>query len=105
MAPGGLLTVWARRPSVLQLESAECGAAALKMILAYHGRIEPLSRLRDECGVSRDGSRASQLCKAARRLGIRARGLRKEVAELKQMRPPLVLYWNFNHFVVYEGYD
>jgi len=92
-----------RTPTILQMESLECGAAALAMVLAYHGLWLPLERLRVLCGVSRDGSKAIHLVKAARSLGFKAQGRRLEPHELTTLAAPAILFVGMNHFVVFEG--
>lgn len=92
-----------RVPTILQMEAVECGAAALGMILAYHGLWLPLEKLRDACKISRDGTSAAALLRAARSFGMKASGWRVEPAALAEHSFPAIAFWQLNHFVVIEG--
>ncbi|HWL52543.1 MAG TPA: NHLP family bacteriocin export ABC transporter peptidase/permease/ATPase subunit [Chthoniobacteraceae bacterium] len=94
----------AKTATVIQMEAVECGAAALAMVLDYHGKVIPLAQLREACGISRDGSKALHLLQAARRLGMKAKGFRYSAGELGSVPLPAVLFWDANHFVVLEGF-
>ncbi len=94
-----------RVPVVMQLEALECGAACLAMILAYYDKWIPLEQIRTDCGVSRDGSNAANVLKAARHYGLDAKGYRYEPPALREPGScPGIIHWNFNHFVVLNGF-
>ena len=95
----------AKVPVIMQMEALECGAASLAMILAYYDKWIPLEQVRFDCGVSRDGSNARNLLRAARSYGLTAKGYRYEPDDLKKEgKFPCIIHWNFNHFVVLNGF-
>ncbi|HEY5555348.1 NHLP family bacteriocin export ABC transporter peptidase/permease/ATPase subunit [Acetobacterium sp.] len=91
-------------PVVLQMEAVECGVASLSMILAYYGRYETLETLRIDCGVSRDGVKAGNIARTARLYGLESQGFVCTVEKLKEMEMPVIIHWDFSHFVVLEGF-
>jgi len=100
----GIKTTRVKVPTILQMEATECGAASLSMILAHYELWLPLEKLRQECGVNRDGSKASCVIRAARNRGCNANGYRWNADRLKEVGEfPLIIHWEFNHFVVLEG--
>ena len=89
----------------MQMEALECGAASLAMILAYYGKWIPLEQVRFDCGVSRDGSSAKKCTESCKKLWLTAKGYRYEPEDLKKTgRFPCIIHWNFNHFVVLDGF-
>ena len=95
----------AKVPVVMQMEALECGAASLAMVCAYYDKWIPLEQIRLDCGVSRDGANAKNLLVAARSYGFTAKGYRYEPEDLRRLgKFPCIIHWNFNHFVVLDGF-
>jgi len=95
----------AKVPVIMQMEALECGAACLCMVMAYYNKWVPLEQVRKDCGVSRDGSKAGNILKAARNYGFSAKGFRLEPETLRAKgRFPCIIHWDFNHFVVCDGF-
>lgn len=90
----------------MQMEALECGAASLAMVLAYYKKWIPLEQVREDCGVSRDGSKASSIVKAAKNYGLNVKAYRRGITGIVENTPyPAIIHWNFNHFVVLQGFS
>ena len=93
-------------PVILQMEAVECGAASLTMILAYYKKYIPLEKMRIECNVTRDGSSAKYIVKAAMHNGLEAKAYKMDPEQIRHREDfPMIIHWNFNHFVVLCGFD
>ena len=96
---------YAKVPVIMQLEALECGAASLAMVMAYYGKWVPLEQVRADCGVSRDGSNAKNISKAARSYGFKVQAFSRTPKSIKEKgKFPCIIHWNFNHFVVLDGF-
>jgi len=94
-----------KTPTTIQIEAVECGAAVLKMVLDYYKCYIPIDELRHRCDVSRDGSKASNIVFTAREFGFEAKGFREELESIVDIQLPAIIFWNFNHYVVLEGFN
>lgn len=95
---------YVKTPTVYQMEATECGAASLSMIFGYYRKFLPLEQMRIETGVSRDGCNAANIMRCARKYGLEVHAYRKEPEALREIETPCIIHWNFNHFVVFEGF-
>jgi len=95
----------AKVPVVMQLEALECGAASLTMVMAYYDKWVPLEQVRLDCGVSRDGSNAKNIALAAKRYGFKVSAFKRSPQTIREKGQfPCIIHWNFNHFVVLNGF-
>jgi ATP-binding cassette subfamily B protein RaxB len=95
-----VLGIGRQLPVILQSEASECGLACLAMIAAYHGSGHDVRTARARLGATPRGWTLRQLIDSAATLGLSARAVRVELAELHRVASPAILHWDFDHFVV-----
>ena len=95
----------ANTPLIMQLEALECGAASLAMVMAYYGKWVALEQVRVDCGVSRNGSSAKNICRAAKKYNLKASGYVRGLEKIKEKgKFPAIIHWGGGHFVVLNGF-
>ena len=94
----------AKVPIILQLEEMEGGAACLTMILAYYKKWIRLDRVREACGISRDGIQPETLAAVAKEYGLACRQEEISLPELSKRKDvPAILLWETDQYVVLRG--
>ncbi|EHN3961399.1 peptidase domain-containing ABC transporter, partial [Salmonella enterica subsp. enterica serovar Kentucky] len=92
---------WQRRvPVIHQTETAECGLACLAMICGHFGKNIDLIYLRRKFNLSARGATLAGINGIAEQLGMATRALSLELDELRVLKTPCILHWDFSHFVV-----
>lgn len=90
-----------KTPTILQMQTVDCGVAALGIILAYYGCHLSLNDVHTECIVSREGVSIANLTKAAHHFGLDTQIYRDGL--VPTLKLPAILFWNRKHYIVLEG--
>lgn len=92
-----------RVPVLLQLSSAECGAACLAMILSYYKKASTVREIQKFMDIGRDGTSAKAIIETASHFGLRAKLYSlQNLADFKDVKLPIIAHWNFSHFIIVE---
>jgi ATP-binding cassette subfamily B protein len=94
-----------RVPVILQMDSVECGAACLAMVLCHFGRKTRLEECRTKCDPGRNGVTVQTIVKAARQFGLSTRAYSLRAPDVRELHLPCIIHWNYNHFVVLESWS
>ena len=90
-----------RFPVEYQMDSHDCGPAALKIIAKHFGKYYSLQYLRDRCGITKEGVSLHDISVGAENIGLRTLAVKCDVNEVVNSVPfPAIIFWNNNHFVV-----
>lgn len=84
----------------------DCGATCLKMLLAYYGVDVPLAQLVNDCNTRISGCTAKDILVAGRLHGLNDMiAFKMDADELIRQDRPAIIWWRFNHWVVFDGVD
>lgn len=92
-----------RLPLILQTEGAECGLACIAMIASFYGHHVDIRELRTRFPISLKGASLPHLMEICEKMSLRSRAVRLDIDELGALQLPVILHWNFNHFVVLKS--
>jgi len=87
-------------PVVIQSERAECGLACVTMLAGFHGQQQSLNALRNRFPPTQLGASLAELMHLTSAMNMSARAIRCDINELATCETPLILHWDFNHYVV-----
>ncbi|MCY1662555.1 peptidase domain-containing ABC transporter [Chryseobacterium sp. SL1] len=83
-----------------QPDKMDCGPTSLRMVARHYGKNFSLQRLREICGINREGVSLLGISEAAEKIGFRTIGSQLTIEQLEELVLPVILHWNQNHFVV-----
>lgn len=86
-------------------KQTDCGATCLKMLLAFYGQDVPLEQLIDECNTRLIGCSAKDILRVGKAHGLDMIAYQMDAEELMRQDRPAVIWWMYNHFVVFAGMD
>ena len=84
-----------------QLDSMDCGAACLSMIISFYGGTFNREKLRKDCSLGKNGVTLLGISTASEKIGLKTLGGSITFTTLVESNPfPCIVHWNQNHFVV-----
>ena len=94
-----------------QVDTRDCGVAALAMVLGYYGSYVSLATLREKAKTTNDGTTALGLVKVAEELGFETRALKADMTlfGMEEVSYPFIAHvlkdGKLLHYYVVTGYD
>lgn len=92
---------------VRQHDQSDCGVAALRTVIAWHGGTAKAEDLRILSGTSVTGTTMLGLYQAAQECGLDTQGVEMDMEHLRKQQDPCILHTliddQYEHYVVYLG--